>query len=67
MRLYNFLRDIQSEPVFELRMSSVLYYICLRMGFPGSSDSKASACNAGEPGQEDPPEKEMATHSSILA
>ena len=38
---------------------------------PGSSDSKASAYNAGDPvqplGQEDPLEKEMATHSSILA
>ena len=43
------------------------------MGFPGGSDSKESACNAGDPGsipgsgQEDPLEKGMATHSSILA
>ena len=44
------------------------------LGFPGSSDSKASACNAGEfdpwvrsLGREDPLEKEMATHSSTLA
>ena len=40
-------------------------------GFPGGSDSKASSCNAGDPGQslgrEDPLEKEMATHSSTLA
>ena len=39
-------------------------------GFPGGSDHKASACNAGDPGsilsQEDPLEKEMATHSSVL-
>ena len=39
--------------------------------FPGGSDGKVSACNAGGPvrslGREDPPEKEMATHSSILA
>ena len=38
---------------------------------PGGSDGKASACNAGDPGsilgQEDPLEKEMATHSSNLA
>ena len=39
-------------------------------GFPGSSDGKESACN-GETqvqflGWEDPLEKEMATHSSIL-
>ena len=31
-------------------------------GFPGGSDSKESACNAGEPLK-----KGMATHSSILA
>ena len=41
------------------------------MDFPGGSDSKVSAYNVGDPvqslGQEDPLEKEMATHSSILA
>ena len=41
------------------------------MGFPGDSDSKKSACNAGDlgliPGLKDPLEKEMGTHSSILA
>ena len=40
-------------------------------GFPGGSEVKASACNAGDLGSipelEDPLEKEMATHSSILA
>ena len=39
--------------------------------FPGGSDSKESACSAGDPGSisgwEDPLEKEMATHSSILS
>ena len=38
--------------------------------FPRGSDNE-SACNAGDlgliPGSEDPLEKEMATHSSILA
>ena len=41
------------------------------MGFPGGSDSKKSACNAGNwvwsLGQEDPLEKVIATHSRILA
>ena len=41
------------------------------LGFPGGSDSKESACKAGEPGSIPGsgrfPEKEMATHSSILA
>ena len=40
-------------------------------GVPGGSDGKAYACNAGDPssilGREDPLQKEMATHSSILA
>ena len=38
--------------------------------FPGGSDGEESACSAGKPvqslGWEDPLEKEMATHSSIL-
>ena len=42
-----------------------------RMNFPGSSAGKESTCNAGDPGlilgREDPLEKEMETHSSILA
>ena len=41
------------------------------MDFPGASDGKASVYNVGDPGQsldqEDLLEKEMVTHSSILA
>ena len=41
------------------------------MGFPGGSVGKGSPRNTGHTdsilGREDPPEKEMATHSSILA
>ena len=42
------------------------------VGIPGGSDIKESACKAGDPGsiflgQEDPVEKEMATHSRTLA
>ena len=40
-------------------------------GFPGGSDGKESACNAGDPGLIPgwgrSPEKGMATYSSILA
>ena len=40
-------------------------------GFPGGSDGKESTCTVGDlgstPGWEDPLEKGMATHSSILA
>ena len=39
-------------------------------GFPGGTDGEEAACSAGNlgsiPGQEDPLEKGMATHSSIL-
>ena len=39
--------------------------------FPGDSDGKESTCSTGDQGrslgQEDPPKKGMATHSSILA
>ena len=40
------------------------------MDFPGGSDGKESACNAGDLGSlgwEDPLKKETATHSNILA
>ena len=45
------------------------------LGFPGGSDNKEPACNAGDIrmtwvqslGRKDPLEEEMATHSSILA
>ena len=40
-------------------------------GFPGGSEVKASACNAGDlgsiPESGKSPEKEMATYSSVLA
>ena len=43
----------------------------VNVDFPGGSEVKVSACNVGDLGQslgrEDPLEKEMATHSSILA
>ena len=45
--------------------------ICVHIGFIYGSDSKESACNAGDPdlilGGEDPLEKGTATHSSVLA
>ena len=39
----------------------------LNLGFPGGSEDKASPALQDAMGQEDPLEKEMATHSSILA
>ena len=48
-----------------------LLLIRCKCNFPGSSDGKECACNAGDqgliPGLGDPLEKGMATHSSILA
>ena len=42
-------------------------HVVVYIDFPGGSDRKASAYNAGDLGWEDLLEKEMATHSSILA
>ena len=51
-------------------MNCLVLLLFLR-DFPGGSDNKESACSVGEPGsflgQEDPLEKAMTTHSSILA
>ena len=51
--------------------SSSPAFLIMYSGFPGGSESKESACNAGDlgsiPGLGRSLEKEMATHSSILA
>ena len=48
-----------------------LWDCILTPGFPGGSEVKVSACSVGDlgsiPGLEDPPEKGMATHSSIVS
>ena len=47
--------------------ANCLQFPLCKMGFPGGSEVKAPACNLGHLGWEDSLEKEMATHSSILA
>ena len=48
-----------------------LMSLIFTLGFPGGSDGKEFACNVGDlgsiPGQEDPLEEGLATHSNILA
>ena len=64
----------QSESAIFIHISLLFWsFVPFRSGFPGS-DGKESACNEGAPGDlvqslgwEDPLEKELATHSSILA
>ena len=55
----------------ELNSWGCVWEDLLNLCFPSSSDGKASACNAGDPGsslgREDPLEQELATHSCILA
>ena len=55
--------------VKELSMHA--HMVTWSLGIPGGSDGKDSDYNAGDSGlisgQEDPLEKEMATHSSIFA
>ena len=52
------------------RITPDMYKVYI-LGFPGSSESKESACNEGDLGSilgwEDPLEEGMAPHSSILA
>ena len=63
------------ELEFSLGICSILLLfnlsMCLYLGFPGDSVVKNLPANAGDVvsnlDQEDPLEKEMATHSSILA
>ena len=50
-----------------IRTYTCIYTIYMYTYFPGGSDSKESACNAGSLGQENALEKEMAAHSSILS
>ena len=50
-----------------IKIDSHVREITNHLGFSGGSEVKASPCNAGDLGWEDPLEKEMATHSSILA
>ena len=49
----------------------MIYLYLIKIQFPSGSDSKETACNAGDQvqslGWEDHLEKGMATHSSILA
>ena len=49
----------------------IYIYIYIYVYFLGSSDGKESTCHTGDPGSipgwEDPLDKGMATHSSILA
>ena len=53
-----------------LKEVTIIFITSAIVGFPCSSVSKESACSAGSQAQslgwEDPLEKEMATHSSIL-
>ena len=53
-----------------MRMLILLKSLPQHLGFSGSSDGKESACSAGDLGSvphgEDPLEKGMATHPSIL-
>ena len=66
MDLYLYIRllfNVQLTP----NECGVLSHHEFELHSPGGSDSKESACNARDLGWEDPLEKGMATHSSILA
>ena len=54
---------------FPVQYRGFLLAICFNIGFPGGSYGKEFACIVGDqdsiPGSEHPPEKGMATHSSM--
>ena len=56
---------------FELHCTNIMKSIIQKLGFPGGSDGKESACNAGDrgsiPGLGRFPEEGNATYSSTLA
>ena len=62
---------VPSKNGSKYKMNWIKRDTCGHLGFPGGSDSKESACNAGDSGSTPGPgrslEKGMATHSSILA
>ena len=55
----------------DLGIAEIYTFLALNGGFPGGSDCKETACSAGDRVDpwvgEDPLQKDMATHSSILA
>ena len=59
------LKRATSPPRTAIKKSRRLF--CTNLGFPCGSAGKESACNAGDLGWENPLEKGMATHSSLLA
>ena len=59
---------LQVDKALNKGLTSFATILSWATSFPGGSDGKDSACNAGDQvrslGQEDPLEKETATHSS---
>ena len=58
------------EVLFWFLIKTVFFFLvaaCELLDFPGGSEGKESAYNSGDPCQEDPLEKGMTSHSSILA
>ena len=67
------MRTLASQRYRQILSRVILFLLCLiftnfiKWSFYGSSDGKESACRVWSLGQEDPLEKDMATHSSVLA
>ena len=63
--------QVSNKLVSSSENKMMIEQIAQERSFPGGSGGKASVYNAGDqgliPGEEDPLEKEMATHSSTLA
>ena len=76
--VWKFLKNLKTElpydpaiPLLGIYPEKIIIQKDTYTTFPGGLGDKETTCNAGDPGGsldwEDPLEKEMATHSSILA
>ena len=64
--IYKLISNVQQKPTQHCKA----LILQLKLGFPGGSDGREFVCSAGDlgsiPGSGRSPEKETATHSSIL-
>ena len=67
------MKETKEELSGKTSLCSWIDRLNIKIGFPGGSDGKETACNVGDPssipgsGRSDSLEKKTATHSSILA
>ena len=64
---FSMMSETSGIPFLFFFFFNIYLFACARSGFPDSSVSKESSCDAEDLGLENPQEKGMTTHSSIFA